>query len=243
MINWNKYFDHIFCITYLENNRYKKICEELDRVGILKSGIFEFYYDCDYKYKDIMHDALPADWVDRDQSKILTIYHYKLWKIIGKLNFNRVLILEDDVAFLKDLTKLQYYLDTANFGDITLFDYTCASISNDSIESFFSTACYSLNKIGANVLAYNFEKNSFAVCDTLLFTDKIISANIQSFNEKYNLKYIQTIENFYLKDIGNYNLNYTNRIAIQNMTAEETYNKNDLLPKVNKNDYNLWMLN
>ena len=239
-INWTKYFDHIFCITYVNNGRYNSIIKELDRVGILTSGIFEFVYDVDHKYKDIMHNIIPADWIDRKQSKILTIIHYKIWKICKELNFNRVLILEDDVAFLKDINKLKEYLETTNFYDITLFDYT-NSTDDNSVNSFFSTACYSINKLGADVLSYNFEKNSFTVCDTLLFTKNIISCTITSYNSDYNLRYNQELKNYYLYDIGEYNLNYTNRIAVQCQTSEEYYNKCDLLPKVDKNDYNIWM--
>ena len=48
MIQWNKYFDKIYCIHYINAiERMPRLLNELSRVGILNSGIFEWFYGYD----------------------------------------------------------------------------------------------------------------------------------------------------------------------------------------------------
>ena len=45
MIDCKKHFDHIYCIHFVEyKERRPELMEELNRVGILDSGIFSFKY-------------------------------------------------------------------------------------------------------------------------------------------------------------------------------------------------------
>ena len=65
MIQWNKYFDHIYCICNIGINRFEKINSELKRIGILDSGIFSWkittnkllsYTNYDLKYNNEKYD-------------------------------------------------------------------------------------------------------------------------------------------------------------------------------------------
>ena len=59
MINWNKYFDHIFCTIYVNNGRYNSIVNELKRVGIIDSGIFDFIYLDDNMFTNDIFKIMP----------------------------------------------------------------------------------------------------------------------------------------------------------------------------------------
>ena len=201
MIQWDKYFDHIFCVTYVNNGRYHKISKELDRVGILKSGIFEFIYDAEYKYKDSMYNSIYSPGLNSGW-KCSTIQHLKIWNIIKEVGFKRVLILEDDIAFLKDLNKIEYALKTTDYKDITLFHYV---FLNTGV--FYSTACYYVNYHGAEVLVDNFNKNKhFVICDQLLMNSTVKSVTHYNGNgdNNYNVNVSNKVINY---NISNYELN------------------------------------
>lgn len=235
MIQWDKYFDHIFCVTYVNNGRYHEISKELDRVGILKSGIFEFIYNVDYKYKDIMHNAIYSPGLN-DAWKYCTIQHLKIWNIIKEVGFKRVLILEDDIAFLKDLNKIEYALETTDYKDITLFHY----IFLDT-DIFYSTACYYVNYHGAEVLVDNFNKNEhFVVCDQLLFdqTYSAVTHTTSNGNNEYNIQCVNKIKNY---NVNNYELN-TADIIIGTQHHKTTRISKDIIIDNEKNqEYNFWM--
>lgn len=86
MINWKKYFDHIYCIHSNDSNIDNAI--ELNSIGILESGIFSFqYYTLDrqfiyYKYfKDIaLIEVIKDAYINK---------------------YNNILILRDDFKFTK----------------------------------------------------------------------------------------------------------------------------------------------
>jgi len=119
-INWFNYIDHIFVINYINNNRYDAICKELLKVDIdihkLSIDKFSFLFDIDYNilnnyinFENIVNDINIhinniSDFVI-DYTKIylkLGLNLYKILKISKFMNYERILILEDDAIFLKN---------------------------------------------------------------------------------------------------------------------------------------------
>lgn len=125
MIEWNKYFDHIYCVHFLPyKDRLAKIKSELKRVGILDSGIFSWQYTWDTPFYDILsrtsiNKALSVGYMK------CGLAQYYCHKEAYDLGYNRILVLEDDISFLKDLDKIKEILEaTPEDYDLVLYDNT-----------------------------------------------------------------------------------------------------------------------
>ena len=129
VIDWTKYFDHIYCFHYLPHkNRLSIVMKELDRVGILNSGIFEFHYSFPSPFDAVMRSVVQLKNVNftNEHAKAttnMTIAFYGLVKRCSLLGYKRVLLLEDDVLFARDLRKVKDLLDhIPNSYDFIQFD-------------------------------------------------------------------------------------------------------------------------
>lgn len=144
MIDWSKYFDKIFCIHYLPyEERMHDIKRELDRVGILNSQVFQWHYTVKSKCFDDLYQSLVDHHIifESTNDEILAgsgvLGNFKSSRVfnlaINKLNlmmqakelgYEKILVLEDDICFLKDLDEIQKHLDQIpeDF-DIVNFDY------------------------------------------------------------------------------------------------------------------------
>lgn len=167
MIDWKKYFDKIFCIHFMPfRERVAKLNSELSRVGILNSGIFEPRYTfpsvhCMALYNLLKQNNLTT--VPHNAAFNLMVTTYNIIKESMFMGYERILILEDDVAFLKNIDEIKDILDNipSDFG-ICLFDkfkpydMTDEEYKNqlkDNVNQYyfrfnrlFSTGCYSLSK-------------------------------------------------------------------------------------------------
>lgn len=113
MINWSKYFDKIYCINFTEFKIRHELMEyELKRVGILDSPNFEWLYTFRGPFQNLFTDMILNDGPLKTTSS-------KTSCILGHLNaikkayyngYNRILIIEDDVRFLKNLNKIEQIL-------------------------------------------------------------------------------------------------------------------------------------
>ena len=168
MINWNKYFDHIFCIHYISEDRierHNQLIKELKRVGIYDNKIFEFIYDIDNSFSNIIYnnEYLLKRFKCLDYEKNskyalrVTINHLQALYISKLLGYNRILILEDDICFLKDLNKIEEILEnninSLKQYNLCLYDY----IDYDLMYVFAD--CYALNTDGINILIDNITNN------------------------------------------------------------------------------------
>lgn len=102
---WEDKFDAIYCIHYLQyTDKINKLISELDRVGILDTSIFEWHYTFKTPFAEellkIHPNLLTAGYVE------CALAHYSCCKQALSLGYKRILILEDDNVFLKDLDKL-----------------------------------------------------------------------------------------------------------------------------------------
>jgi len=109
---WNR-FDKIVCIHYLPyKERYRKCVDELKRVGILDLPQFEWEFTVPNVFNDLI--KFPKGRIGRFFNaceKPYAIQYYTLMKKLMMLNYQKVLILEDDVTFLNDLDKVKEILD------------------------------------------------------------------------------------------------------------------------------------
>ena len=109
-----KRFDKIVCIHYLPHSemRLDGIKKELDRVGILNSGKFEFEYTVPWFFID------KIKWSPRKKTKGCTptkiqygLQYCNLLKKLRYFGYKHVLICEDDIVFRKSLDEIKSILD------------------------------------------------------------------------------------------------------------------------------------
>ena len=183
MIDWKKHFDHIYCIHYLPySNRYGKCIDELKRVGIRESGIFSWKITWDSPIFNKLYEVYPK--APSVGCMKVGFSHYLCIKEAYELGFKRVLILENDNIFLKDLDKLEKIInDTPEDYDIIFFDKVPAknagyekAVTDEKInDSFFDIGknlyvfanCYALSRKGMEHVIKN-QENSLNVSDYYL---------------------------------------------------------------------------
>ena len=182
MIDWKKYFDHIYCIHYLPyKERYRKCVDELTRVGIRESGVFSWKLTWDSPLFDRLYQVCNA--APSVGCMKIGFAHYMCIKEAYELGFNHVLILENDNIFLKDVNKIEKILnDLPDDYDICLLDKIPAvsakyedAVKNATNESFIDidkkfyvlANCYALSRKGMEHVIKSQEKR-LAISDTYL---------------------------------------------------------------------------
>ena len=192
MIDWKKYFDKIYCIQFLPKryDRINRITNELDRVGILNSGILSWKLTYQSPFQRILQQNISIKHVNliNDLGAFNCAFaHYEVHKEAKGLDLNRILVLEEDISFLKDLNRLEVYLENMPSTDVCLLDKFCydpykyqCDLINDSLQCnqyfryfdktcghFGSGACYSLSNKALNAFITVQEKTSFHCADEL----------------------------------------------------------------------------
>ena len=117
MINWKKYFDQVFVLHYAGYTEIEdKLNAELARVGLVDSGILTIHNNISSPFLSILQRNINCDTVPnsmRPSSFSCSFGHYTIMKIAELKGYSRILILEDDIAFLKDIGKIESILDAA----------------------------------------------------------------------------------------------------------------------------------
>lgn len=186
IIDWKKYFDQIFCVQFLPHRKVRgeRICNELERVGILNSGIFQWKYSFSSPFYSVLKNNIPIrhqNVRDKQTQFDISLTHYEIYKFAYEFEYSRILILEDDVVFLKDLNEIKTILDNSPNTDIVLYDkfaynkyHFLALVNspqmriNDNFMSFSgycflgSAACYSLNQKAISVFIQQEETNFYS---------------------------------------------------------------------------------
>ena len=218
MIDWQSLFDKIYCVHYFkQKERLPRISAELKRVGILDSGVFDWFYDYDSPFFRRLQGSLFSE----QQSEILqpesftyfkcSFTHYRIWKEICARGFKRTLVIEDDEVFLKDLDLLQKMYETSRVFDLCLFDkapfsspflYQQAVLSDNSQHprgfkdfnsrlNLCSSGNYSLSQKCAQIYASAYEEKVSA-SDALWRDDQLNEKLFKAFsvvNASYQLPY------------------------------------------------------
>ena len=155
-MNYKDYFDKIYVISYIKNyDKREKIKKELKRIGIID---YEFAYSYD---TTIINNPNNIDY----KKLSVSFTHYDIIKKSYELNYNHILIIEDDVMFLlneNEIHNLIEYNENLNY-DINYYDYQYRLTDSDDTIQIFLTSCYSLNRQGMLFYINNFEYTPFLI--------------------------------------------------------------------------------
>lgn len=129
-IDWGKYFDHIYCLCYLgsEHQAVKRrlLDAELTRTGILGSGVFSWQYTTSDPWDEVISGRLHKRVLSNPAANVgfinLGLATARIYREAKALGYCRILVLEDDVAFLKDLGEVKAILEDMPDRDLVLFD-------------------------------------------------------------------------------------------------------------------------
>ena len=113
IIDWKDYVDHIFSVTCTNNIKQIDILKnELNRVDILNSGIYTNFINVDSPFYKLIYDNV--DKIDNlnpfNGATKLTYAVYYLLRLSYELGYERIIIMEDDIKFLKDKEELNNLL-------------------------------------------------------------------------------------------------------------------------------------
>ena len=113
MIDWKKYFDAVYVLHYAGYNEIEQhLMSELKRVGLSDSGILHIHENISSSFlRTLKKNVDCEDRLKNDSTFSCSFGHYSILKIIELKNYSNVLILEDDVTFLKDIDQIQKILD------------------------------------------------------------------------------------------------------------------------------------
>lgn len=191
MIKWDKYFDKIYCIHFLptRNERIQRIEDEVSRVGILSSNIFHWKYTYLSPFQNVLRNNIAIkhqNLKDNLGAFNCAFAHYEIYKEAIGLKLNRILILEEDISFIRDLDQLEQQLNYMPNTDVCLLDKFCydpykyqqdLTTSDLYLNEYFrffdarcgnfgSAACYSLSLKAMNAFC-NIQETQFHCADEL----------------------------------------------------------------------------
>lgn len=234
MIDWARYFDHIYSIGYVKND-ITKLNSELKRIGIYDSGI----YSHEYSHSNIFVDSILQCILRNDMDKYeedhkgfdVSLTHYKIIKEAYELGYNKILIIEDDSIFLKDINRIEEILNNLpNDYELCYLNWTLYHQENAEIYDYndyfkyfktnndiwlFSASSYTLNRdTMLNII--NFYE------DILIDYNKTITTN---FNNLNNIKLLNI--DVVLCVMTNFNNTYlSNELISIQKTNNEYIDKN-----------------
>ena len=191
---WESLFDDIFCIVYLpyKSERIDRLESELSRIGMLQAKNFHFKWTYPNPFQNVLLNKLNK----RKGRKLLKsevnigLAHYEITKESFLLEKKKILILEDDVCFLKSLDDIVSILknipDNYNF---IFFDYIfldkCKKnnsfLKNNKInnyfvnltnEEFWFASCYAMDLSAMGHIVY-WQEKQFNVADMYIHKCKI----------------------------------------------------------------------
>lgn len=130
MINWQEKFDRVYVIHYIPyKERLEHLRSELGRVGLLDSPILRWHYTYDSPFYEMFYNNKNVPKEGRNPNFHLNamkvaLAHYSVMKeALSQPDVHRILILENDITFLKDLSLMERIIDEyPSFADIVLFD-------------------------------------------------------------------------------------------------------------------------
>ena len=251
--NFFDIFNHIYCLHYLPaSDRLPKLKEELKRVGIDENAdYFSWVYDyptplLDNIYKDSrlnMNTALKSS--SREYIKRVSMKHYEIAKEAYALNYERILILENDVRFHKDLDYISTMLSNIPDTDVVMFDKMVCSAPSEDIKYkryvktlpedalygdmnesgvfFIFCSCYALNRKAMKHIIDAHEKNLLPP-DTPL-NDKTLTGSFAVINLAIQDPKLKTRKSETYDKIG------LNTDVYDPISDEEKVVKNDSKPK------------
>lgn len=127
---WGRQFDRIYCFHHTGmKGRYEAMHAELERVGILGSGVFQWVITSPDPHEATVLDSFPKeDWPFESRKASLGFINLGMATaraIRESLYFGhrRILVLEDDLRFLNDLGRVRDIIDaTPDAADAVQYD-------------------------------------------------------------------------------------------------------------------------
>lgn len=181
-INWKKYFDAIYCLSLADNlKRREFLSDELNRVGILNSGIFHWkitvvnnFYKYIWTNKDFNLNKYWGNVTGNNSALNCSMGHYELYRELQALGYKRVLILEDDVCFLNNLDEICEILEfIPDDYDICLLDkFLCEPLAR---KEYFNE----INKMKVNACFFNYDNIPLSSCGLFAVSEKAINALVE----------------------------------------------------------------
>ena len=181
-INWKKYFDAIYCLSLADNlKRREFLSDELNRVGILNSGIFHWkitvvnnFYKYIWTNKDFNLNKYWGNVTGNNSALNCSMGHYELYRELQALGYKRVLILEDDICFLNNLDEICEILEfMPDDYDICLLDkFLCEPLAR---KEYFNE----INKMKVNTCFFNYDNIPLSSCGLFAVSEKAINALVE----------------------------------------------------------------
>ena len=175
MINWKKYFDHIFILSRCSNfDRRGKLNQELKRIGLYDYVTYLYQPDSEL----LTYDGYKNPYMTK--AKVRCNYaHYSCIKMAYELNYDNILICEDDIVFYKDINKIkelleEFYNNRDNY-NIYLFDYISKEdqkilMDENEGNGVLCAGCYYLDIKGMKYLIYCLENFKELFNDSFFYT-------------------------------------------------------------------------
>lgn len=129
-------FDKIYCINYVENLERREFMQfQFKRLGIIDKVEFFNFLDLSKFSIDILNSF--NKYINSIPVLGCALAHYSCVKQAKLLGYNKILILEDDICFLRDIKILEDYLnDLPEDWEYIKYVYPC-HISPDTAQNFF----------------------------------------------------------------------------------------------------------
>lgn len=193
---WRSTFDHVYCVSFAPYlQRRERLVEELKRVEIIDKSLdsdikpfFSFHLTVDNPFEQLLLSHSEFSWPKNNMrfnkgALSLALGHYSVMKEAKSLYYKRILVIEDDIVFLKDKDKLKSILVCfPSDGDIVMFDKVTPTLqawtldlanNRDSSGMYvtlspndilWTTSCFALSTKAMTHICYCQEK-SFNVAD------------------------------------------------------------------------------
>ena len=153
-IDWKKYVDHIYCINFTKStNDVDWTMKELQRIGILDSGIFTNFYNITSPlYEALYKQFTPCEFLKKtNNSKYYyafdcSIAHYFCIKQAYELGYEYIMIVENDVCFLKDFDYIKNILESI-YDNHDKFDIIATNTNAFFFKFLNTNVKFKLNKI------------------------------------------------------------------------------------------------
>ena len=236
MIDYSQHFDAIYCLSLADFVRRRNDMHwELKRVGIEDSGILHWKItvrNAFYKYIYKNPDFPVEDWWTHLQGCMnCTMGHYEIMMECLARGFKRVLIIEDDIRFLKDIGEIETHLRNLPEYDICMWDKNIPwekepfhnAVRESKVNDYYidftnvklnSTGCYAVN---AKAMEY------ITASQMILFnpSDKVL--NELQFDD--DLKRVASIKNVAIQNLPKYKekLSATDRIIYESFVDYNDY--------------------
>ena len=225
---WDEKFDHIYLQHYpVYTERFDYIINELNRVGIYNCKNFSIYYSIPNQAEEIIYNYYKDNNLLASDNININMFrqgytHYRILNEAKMFNYERILIIHDDIRFLKDLELIYKIISgIPDEYDICLFDYINCLLDtiDDSIDTPINKYCTKVND------SYYDGIQLLLLANTLCaYSKQYIDILIKVFNYKFGVpdSYISAISNDFDTmielgiDIYNYKIIFCHpRLAIQ----------------------------